>query len=140
MSTDAPLARDVVLHALSSLENRRLLPDKPQSFIYDGIFSYGDPPQDGVGSFHHFVGHDPNRKQDGFYQIEAKVCFHACYSISTNVCLIDHHTSSRMKSEQRCYVFGLSIRLPYADLFGLLFYLLILIHSLGVAVIIVLLH
>ena len=39
-----------------------------------------------------------------------------------------------------CYAFGLSIRLPYADLFGLLFYLSILIPSPGIVVIIVPLH
>ena len=39
-----------------------------------------------------------------------------------------------------CYIFRLSIHLPYADLFGLPFYLSILIHSSSVTPIIVLLH
>ena len=39
-----------------------------------------------------------------------------------------------------CYTFGLSIRLPYADLFGLPIHLSILIHSPGVVAVTVLLH
>ena len=39
-----------------------------------------------------------------------------------------------------CYIFVLSICLPYADLLELLFYLSILIHPLGVTAITVLLH
>ena len=45
----------------------------------------------------------------------------------------------RWRSET-CYAFGLSIHLPYADLLGLLSFLLILIHSPGVVVTIVLLY
>lgn len=74
MSTNAPATADIELIGFVSLENRRPVTEKPQTFIYDALFNYGDPTQVGIGSFRHFVGHDVHQKKDHCYEIVAKVC------------------------------------------------------------------
>ncbi len=59
---------------MTMLENRRAVPEKPYSFIYDAIFTCAENPAvDGIGSFRCFVGRDKTKKQDNLYQICAKV-------------------------------------------------------------------
>ncbi|KAF8269201.1 hypothetical protein EI94DRAFT_1904871 [Lactarius quietus] len=71
--TIPPQQGDVILHGLMSLENRRPLPDKPNTFIYNTIFSCAESDDNGVGSFRHYIGTDKNKKQDGFYETNARI-------------------------------------------------------------------
>ncbi|KAF8260010.1 hypothetical protein EI94DRAFT_1706626 [Lactarius quietus] len=71
--TIPPQQGDVILHSLMSLENHWPLPNKPNTFIYDAIFSCTDSDNDGVGSFCHYIGTDKNKKQDGFYETNARI-------------------------------------------------------------------
>lgn len=69
----------VALHGMATLKNRRSIPGKPYHYIYDALFSCADPSlvdEDGIGSFRHFVGRDDSIKQDGTYNVFAKVNNH----------------------------------------------------------------
>ncbi|KAF8263445.1 hypothetical protein EI94DRAFT_1788514 [Lactarius quietus] len=68
----------IFLTGCATLENRRPVPQKPFTFIYDTIFSCIQPCKDqldckGIGSFRHFVGTDTSEKKDGIYEIFAKI-------------------------------------------------------------------
>ena len=54
------------------------MPDKPGHYIYDGLFSCAELTEldeDGIGSFCHYMGNDYELKEDGTYQMHAKVDF-----------------------------------------------------------------
>ncbi len=81
-------AARIELRGLTTLKNRRVVPDKPNSYIYDALFSCAeanDESEDGVGSFRHYVGRDSSRKQDGTYEIEAKILgFHPKRNVNSD--------------------------------------------------------
>jgi len=60
------------------VENTHALAMKPYTCVYDSVFSCSRPTTDteyseGIGSFHHYVGQDVNKKKDGMYKILVKV-------------------------------------------------------------------
>lgn len=71
-----PQPGELVLHGLTSLENRRAAPGRPNSYIYDAVFPLSDESRDGVGSLMHYVGPDKNQKMDDVYDIRAKESLH----------------------------------------------------------------
>jgi hypothetical protein len=76
MTSTSPTNGRIILHGMTTVKNRRQIPGKPYSYVYDGLFSCADPPEsdeDGVASLRYFVGKDPNMKQDGTYELYAKV-------------------------------------------------------------------
>lgn len=68
-----PQPGEITLQGLTSLENRRPAPGKPNSYIYDAVFPCTELSRDGVGSFRHYVGEDKTKKQEDIYDIRAKV-------------------------------------------------------------------
>ena len=67
---------EIILRGMTTLRNRRQLPDKPLTYVYDGLFSCAEQlDKDGVGVFRHFVGKDASLKRDGTYEITAMVNF-----------------------------------------------------------------
>ncbi|KAH9047958.1 hypothetical protein EDB83DRAFT_2317458 [Lactarius deliciosus] len=58
---------------MASLEDRRAVPGKGYSCIYDAIFTCADSANNRVGSFRTYVGRDKNKKKDGIYEIRAKI-------------------------------------------------------------------
>ncbi|KAF8264721.1 hypothetical protein EI94DRAFT_1702997 [Lactarius quietus] len=76
MSTTTPSNGRIILHSLTTIKNHRQIPGKPFSYVYDGLFSCADlanTDEDGVASFRHYVGRNPNTKQDGMYEVYAKI-------------------------------------------------------------------
>ncbi|KAH9032992.1 hypothetical protein EDB85DRAFT_1156842 [Lactarius pseudohatsudake] len=73
MSKDGLNPGRVELCGMASLEERRAVPAKGYSYIYDAIFTCADSASDGVGSFRTYVGRDKNKKKDGVYEIRAKI-------------------------------------------------------------------
>lgn len=68
----------VDLRGMTTLKNRQPVPDKPGHYIYDGLFSCAELTEldeDGIGSFCHYMGNDYELKEDGTYQMHAKVDF-----------------------------------------------------------------
>lgn len=64
----------LILAGCATVENRRTIPKKPFTFAYDCIFTCADPEHDeGLACFRTYVGRDTNQKQDGLYDISAKV-------------------------------------------------------------------
>ncbi|KAI9445708.1 hypothetical protein BJY52DRAFT_1194108 [Lactarius psammicola] len=67
----------IVFVGCATLDNKRPIPQKPLSFVYDATFTCSDPPtagEEGVGSFRHYVGsRSPDEKANGIYDIIAKV-------------------------------------------------------------------
>ncbi|KAH9034909.1 hypothetical protein EDB85DRAFT_1889629 [Lactarius pseudohatsudake] len=63
----------VSLSGLVSLENRRAVPGKPYTFIYDAIFTCADTTVDGIGSFRTYVGRDKTKKQADTYEVRCKI-------------------------------------------------------------------
>ncbi|KAH9017684.1 hypothetical protein EDB85DRAFT_1897523 [Lactarius pseudohatsudake] len=61
----------ISLSGLVSLENRRAVPGKPYTFIFDATFTCADTAADGIGSFRTYVGRDKTKKQDDTYEIIA---------------------------------------------------------------------
>jgi hypothetical protein len=67
-----PLAQaEIKLAGMTTLKNRRPLPDKPNTYVYDAVFSSGV--DDAIGNFRHYVGPDNSEKDDGTYEVVAKV-------------------------------------------------------------------
>ena len=74
---------DIVLRGMTTLRNHRPLPDKPLTYVYDGLFSCAEQlDKDGVGVFQHFIGKDASLKRDGTYEITAVVIItsHSSYN------------------------------------------------------------
>jgi hypothetical protein len=74
--SEKPSNSRITLHGITMLKNRRPVPEKPNSFIYDGLFSCAElieQNEDGIGSFRHYVGRNTKLKRDGTYDIHAKV-------------------------------------------------------------------
>jgi hypothetical protein len=63
----------VSVDGLASLQNRRQLPGKPNTFIYDVLLACADDERDGVASSRHYIAGDKTEKEDGFYMINSKV-------------------------------------------------------------------
>jgi hypothetical protein len=63
---------EILLSGIASLDNRRPVPGKPYSFIYDATFTCADA-ADGIGSFRCFVGSNASKKQDDLYDLQTKV-------------------------------------------------------------------
>ena len=66
----------VDLHGMTDLKNQQVLQGKPGHYIYDGLFSCAeltDTEEYGISSFQHYLGNDVDLKQDGIYEIHAKV-------------------------------------------------------------------
>ncbi|KAH9014307.1 hypothetical protein EDB85DRAFT_2214500, partial [Lactarius pseudohatsudake] len=79
LSRSVPMSETVTpscisLSGLVSLENRRAVPGKPYTFIYDAIFSYADTTVDGIGSFRTYVRRDKTKKQEDTYKVRCKIC------------------------------------------------------------------
>lgn len=71
-----PNNTQITLHGMTTLRNRREQPGKANVYIYDGLFSCAEATgdnDDGVGSFRHYVGKNKRLKQDGTYEVHAKV-------------------------------------------------------------------
>lgn len=77
MSVDSPQPGEITLHGLVSLENRHPAPGKPNTYIYDVIFSCSGQTTDGIASCRHYIGQDRTKKLDDVYDVRAKVrqCF-----------------------------------------------------------------
>ncbi|KAF8268510.1 hypothetical protein EI94DRAFT_1800326 [Lactarius quietus] len=73
MLADGPLPGDVILHGMVSLENHCPTPGKPNSFIYNTLFSCSDTTAEIVSSFRHYIGQDYTKKLDDVYDICAKI-------------------------------------------------------------------
>ncbi|KAH9014909.1 hypothetical protein EDB85DRAFT_1898982 [Lactarius pseudohatsudake] len=74
MSSDNLNPTQILLTGCATLENRRLVPKKPFSFMYDASFACVETGLDGVlGCLRHYVGRDTAQKQDGVYDILAKI-------------------------------------------------------------------
>lgn len=72
--TDKANNCEIILRGMTTLRNRRQLPEKPLTYVYDGLFSCAEQlDKDGVGTFRHFVGKDANVKRDGTYEMYAMV-------------------------------------------------------------------
>ena len=66
----------ISLRGLTTLKNRRELPNKANTYVYDGLFSCADATnddEDAVGSFRHYMGKKQTLKPDGTYAVYAKV-------------------------------------------------------------------
>ncbi|KAH9026337.1 hypothetical protein EDB83DRAFT_2319838 [Lactarius deliciosus] len=73
MSKDGLNPGRIELFGMTSLEERRAVPGKGYSCVYDAIFTCADSGRDGIGSFRTYVGRDKNKKKDGVYEIRAKI-------------------------------------------------------------------
>ncbi|KAH9015616.1 hypothetical protein EDB84DRAFT_1443384 [Lactarius hengduanensis] len=73
MSKDGLNPGRIELFGMTSLEERRAVPGKGYSCVYDAVFTCADSGRDGVGSFRTYVGRDKNKKKDGVYEIRAKI-------------------------------------------------------------------
>ena len=61
--TDKANNCEIILRGMTTLRNRRQLPEKPLTYVYNGLFSCAEQlDKDGVGTFRHFVGKDANVK------------------------------------------------------------------------------
>ncbi|KAH9011487.1 hypothetical protein EDB84DRAFT_1445138 [Lactarius hengduanensis] len=74
MSSENLNPTQILLTGCATLENRCSVPKKPFSFMYDASFACVETGLDGIlGCLRHYVGRDTAQKQDGVYDILAKI-------------------------------------------------------------------
>ncbi|KAH9025132.1 hypothetical protein EDB84DRAFT_1614023 [Lactarius hengduanensis] len=73
MSKDTLNPARICLSGMTALENRRAVPEKLNTFIYDATFTCAQSVIDGVGSFRHYIGPNTNKKKDDLYELRAKI-------------------------------------------------------------------
>jgi hypothetical protein len=76
MATEQPQPGEISLHGFASLENRRAAPGKPNTFIFDTVFSCSDQVREGIASCRRYIGQDKTKFLDDVYEIRAKVTLH----------------------------------------------------------------
>ena len=74
MSAEGPQPGEITLHGVLILANRRAVPGKPNSFVFDAIFPCSAETRDCIGSFRHYIGAEQDQKLDDIYEVRAKVC------------------------------------------------------------------
>ncbi len=68
----SPCPGQIFLTGLTTLKNRRQIPNEP-TFFYDADIACVDPPHYILGSLRHIVSANSDPKPDGIYNINAKV-------------------------------------------------------------------
>lgn len=67
----------IILSGCATFENRRSVPSKSLTFLYDVIFACSEQDhEEGIGCLRHYVGRDLTKKEDGLYDFAAKVCLY----------------------------------------------------------------
>ena len=74
MSSETLNPAQIILSGCGTLENRRPVPKKSLTFLYDVVFTCAERDQEGgVGCLRHYVGRDTSQKEDGLYDFATKV-------------------------------------------------------------------
>ena len=102
MTAESPQPGEITLHGLVNLDNRRPVPGKPNSFVFDAIFCCLEQTRDGVGSLRHYIGIDKDKKTNDVYDIQAKVRTLRLVLHTVSSCALpDCRFQSRLQHQQR---------------------------------------
>lgn len=99
--TSKPKNTRVTIHGMAMLKNRRQLPEKANTYVFDGLFSCAEATnndKDGIGSFRHYMGRNKRLKPDGTYDIHANV------RISTLILLTSQLTINNLTNRSQATI------------------------------------